>query len=114
MLSWFRQIDGARSVSEVLSIARDYIATWTPEELARLPAECRPGRIRDETDLEQLHSVLVEEYRRNRLPTEDLAALQRLTSFMVRSSVRLAQLHHESTPDVPPPPPRRDAAARER
>lgn len=114
MLSWFRQIDRARSAAEVLAIARDYIATWTPEELARLPAECRPGRIRDETDLEELHSVLVDEYRRSRLGIDELAALQRLTSFMVRSSVRLAQLSHGDSEDPPPGAPSRHARSRER
>lgn len=115
MLNWFRQIDSAQSLAEVLSIARDYIATWTPEELARLPVECRPGRVRDEADLEELHSTLVEEYRRSRLASEELAALQRLTSFMVRASVRIAQLQDDSegNDDLPPPSREQSRATRE-
>ncbi len=118
MLSWFRQIDSAKTIGEVLSIARDYIATWTPEELARLPQPCRPGRMRDEADLEHLHGILVEEYRHNRSAGEDLAALQRLTSFVVRASVRVAQLHSDAPGtgggDDLPRPHKRSGAPRER
>jgi hypothetical protein len=90
-LYWSRQIDAATSASEVVAIARDYLATWTPKELAKLPRECRPGRVKSPGDLEQLHASLVEEYRQSRLAGDELSALQRLTSFVVRASVRLAQ-----------------------
>ncbi|HET7732091.1 MAG TPA: hypothetical protein VFK48_18860, partial [Usitatibacter sp.] len=88
---WFRQIDDASSAREVVAIARDYLATWTPNDLAKLPRECRPGRVKSPGDIEQLHGCLVEEYRQNRLAGEELSALQRLTSFVVRASIRLAQ-----------------------
>lgn len=91
MLYWFRQIDEAGSAGEVVAIARDYLATWTPKDLAKLPRECRPGRVKSAGDIEQLHACLVEEYRQNRLAGEELSALQRLTSFVVRASIRLAQ-----------------------
>ena len=91
MVHWFRQIDSATSAGEIVAVARDYLATWTPKELAKLPRECRPGRVKSPGDIEQLHACLVEEYRQNRLAGEELSALQRLTSFVVRASVRLAQ-----------------------
>lgn len=90
-MHWFRQIENAGSAEEVVAIARDYFATWTPQDLAKLPRECRPGRMKSPGDVEQLHACLVEEYRQNRLASEELSALQRLTSFVVRASVRLAQ-----------------------
>ena len=108
MSSWFQQIDAAKSPFEVVTIARDYLATWTPDELALLPVQCRPGRIKDEQDIDQLHVRLVEEYGRSRLTGEALAALQRMTSFIVRASVRIAQLQSEDEPpmadDEPPRP----------
>ena len=100
MSSWFQHIDAAKTPFEVVNITRDHLATWTPDELARLPAQCRPGRIRDEQDIEQLHLRLVEEYGRSRLSDDALAALQRMTSFIVRASVRIAQLRAEE--DAPP------------
>ena len=92
MLAWFQLLDRASSAAEVIAIARDYVATWDPEELSRLPGECRPGRVKTVEDLEDLHGCLVEEYRRNRVVGPGLAALQNMTSFMVRASVRMAQL----------------------
>jgi len=92
MTTWFAQIDRARSVAETLSVARDYVATITPEELALLPPECRPGRIRDEKDVEDLHGTLVDVYRASRATGEALEVLQRLTSFFVRVAIRLSEL----------------------
>jgi hypothetical protein len=119
MSSWFQQIDAAKSPSEIVTITRDYLATWTPDELARLPEQCRPGRIRDEQDIDQLHVRLVEEYGRSRPNDETLSALQRITSLIVRASVRIAQLQSEedspATDDEPPrPSDRRSPAARNR
>ena len=119
MSSWFQHIDAAKTPFEVVNITRDYLATWTPDELARLPVSCRPGRIRDEQDIDQLHVRLVEEYGRSRPSDETLAALQRMTSFIVRASVRIAELRvEEEAPaqdDEPPRPSARNApAARDR
>lgn len=114
MLQWFRQIDDARTTDEVIAVARDYFATWTPQDLARLPRRCRPGRMKSERDLEELHSCVVEEFRLSEATGEDLAALQRLTSFVVRASVRGAQLagDEERAPEQPTEPPERSAASR--
>ena len=119
MSSWFQHIDAAKTPFEVVNITRDYLATWTPDELARLPVQCRPGRIRDEQDIEQLHVRLVEEYGRSRPSDETLAALQRITSFIVRASVRMAQLQAEDAAPVndeepPRPSARNSPAARDR
>jgi hypothetical protein len=100
MSTWHRQIDDAASVAEVVSIARDFLATWTPQELARLPAECRPGKIRDESDIAELHARLAEEYRTTRASGDELTTLQLITSFMVRTSVRIAELGGDTS--VPP------------
>lgn len=119
MLSWFQQIDAAKSSIEIVAIARDYLASWTPDELSRLPEPCRPGRVKDEQDIAQLHVHLVEEYGRNRLTGDALSALQRLTGLIVRATVRIAQLQTEEQfpdqdEDAPRPSGDRSAAARER
>ena len=95
MVSWFRLLDSARNSLEVVAIARDYVATWTPEEIAKLPTSVRPGRLRDESDVEYLHGRLVDEYRQTRVTGAALEALQKLTSFMVRASIRVAELTEE-------------------
>jgi hypothetical protein len=100
MLPWFQQMDRAQDTGEVVGIARDYLSTWTPEELARLPRGCRPGRIREPSDIEYLHSCAVDAYRATRASGDELKALQLLTSFLVRASIRIAQL----TPTDPAAP----------
>jgi len=98
MLKWFRQIDSSATIGQVLATVREYFATWTPEDLALLPATCRPGRVRDPQDVAELHGSLVDEYRVSRATGEDLKRLQEMTSFVVRASIRLAELGAEDDP----------------
>jgi hypothetical protein len=90
--SWFSQLDRSRTPGEVIATARDFVATLTPGEMKLLPPDCRPGKLRDEADIEALHSTLVEAYRSSRATGPELETLQRLTSFVVRASIRLAEL----------------------
>ena len=116
MLSWFQQLDRAENAAGVVEIARDYLATWTPEEIARLPRGCRPGRVRTSSDLVDLHACAVDAYRATRASGEELKALQILTSFLVRASVRLAQLESAESDDgnsAPPPPSQRESKPRD-
>ncbi len=116
MTAWFAQIDRAKSIPEVIGVVRDFLATWTPVELALLPEKCRPSRVRDQVDVENLHSLLVEEYRASRASGEALDMLQKLTSFALRASIRLAELDPgaNSEPGENPSEPERLLAPRER
>src|SRR5665213_461422 len=92
MPTLFHQLDRATRVSDVVAITRDYLAGWSPEEIARLPRTVRPGRIRDEVDVIDLHTRLVDEYRATRLSGDELTALQRLTGFLVQAALRINKL----------------------
>jgi hypothetical protein len=92
MISWYGQLESAGSVEAVVAIARDYGAMLSPEEIAMLPPGARPGRIRDESDITELHERLVDEYRKTRASGAELALLQRVTGFFVRACVRIAEL----------------------
>jgi hypothetical protein len=92
MTSWIGQIESANSIADVVAIVRDYIALWSPGEIGTLPAAARPGRVRDESDITDLHERLVEAYRATRATGDSLATLQRLTGFMARASIRIAEL----------------------
>jgi hypothetical protein len=98
MVSWFNHIDRAKSTLEVVAVVRDYLATWDPSELGLLPEAVRPGRLRDEQDIDDLHGKLVEEYRGSRATGEALEALQKITSCVVRASIRLAELRQGAAP----------------
>lgn len=105
MISWFGQLENASSATAVVAIARDYLALWSPEEIALLPSAVRPGRVRDGADVTDLNARLVEAYRNTRASGDALAALQRLSGFFARASVRIGQLGEDDargeTGDVP-------------
>ena len=49
---WFSRVSAASSVKDVLDIVRDFLASWTPLDIARLPAGARPqGRFVDTEDV---------------------------------------------------------------
>ena len=41
-LTWRDHLVLAATPERVLAVAQDFLATWSPEELASLPAACRP------------------------------------------------------------------------
>jgi hypothetical protein len=100
MLVWYHQIDDAKSPHEVVAVARDYLASWGPQELSLIPEAIRPGRVRDEQDVEFLHGELIEEYRGTKATGDALDALQRMTSFMVRAVIRIAELREDRPMDA--------------
>jgi hypothetical protein len=92
MIAWYHLVDNATSSLEVVGAARDYFASWTPHEISLLPERCRPGKVRDASDIEFLHDLVVDEYRDSHATGEELSRLQELTSFLVRASQRLGEL----------------------
>jgi hypothetical protein len=113
MTSWIGQIENAHSTDEVVAIVRDYIALWSPEEIAALPVPVRPGRVRDEADVADLHDRLVEAYRTTRASGDALATLQRLTGFMAQPrsasrswEARRARKSRTTRPRIPATPPK--------
>lgn len=112
MVTWYRLLDSARTPLEVVAIARDYLATWTPEEIARLPVAVRPKKLRDERDIEDLHGALVEEYRDTVATGLALDALQRLTTFMVRATIRISEVSESKATGEPSSARSKSAASR--
>ena len=92
MLVWHQQVDNAKSSHEVVAIARDYLASWGPQEISLLPESIRPTKMRHAEDIEVLHARVLEEYRSTTASGDALGALQRMTSFVVRAAIRLAEL----------------------
>ncbi len=92
MIAWYHLIDNATSTPEVVGVARDYIASWTPREIGLLPERCRPGKLRDAYDIELLHDCVIEEYRGSQATGEELSRLQELTSFVVQAMQRITDL----------------------
>ncbi|HUP97718.1 MAG TPA: hypothetical protein VM073_07250 [Usitatibacter sp.] len=106
-------MERAESEEEVVSIVRDYFAMWTPEEISRLPKSCRPARLRDASNLEDLNRWGVEAFRKTRASGQELELLQKLTAIIGRACVHIARLREgDGMAAKPRPNPSKPADAR--
>lgn len=77
---------------EVVSLVRDHMARWSPEEIARLPEDCRPGRIRDGEDISQWAFTLAQNHCAGTARPQDEPLLDRMLEFVTQAAIRLAEL----------------------
>lgn len=91
--TWQAQLEDAAWADQILSVTRDYLATFGPERLARLPAECRPGRIKGEDDIAYWSCKLAQYHHRDPLAPIDVELMQELLNYFLHAWVRLSQLH---------------------
>jgi hypothetical protein len=90
---WHRQLETIGSVDEVLVAMRDYLATLTPEELARLPEARRPGRIKGDDDIEYWTFKLSRQPGAEAEPGIDVDLMQTIFHHFLHASVRISQIH---------------------
>ena len=88
----FHELGKAASVAEILAVVRDHLSTWTHDEIAALPAACRPSRVHTTQDIELWADRLLEAGRRLTLLMDDERRLDKLTSHFLIASVRIRQL----------------------
>ena len=48
------RLKAAVTEEDVVGMVREYLGEWLPGELALLPADCRPNKIRDSQDINEL------------------------------------------------------------
>ena len=87
---WDLTIGEATTEHEVIELALYFISTWTPQELARLPVDCRPGRVRDADDIGSLAVNLSRAVMS--ASAQDAPYVQRMAGFFSQASERLSQL----------------------
>ena len=97
-LGWQAQLDEARYPHEVLSIARDFLAQVSPEEIAQLPAECRPDRLVDEVDVSGYALTLARAQSNTDFRAEP-EVLHKLCAFFADASTRLSQIFAQTSND---------------
>lgn len=88
----YRELSNATSVDEVVRVTRQYLSSWPPEDLERLPDKCRPGGVERSEDIEHWADELSREARRAMLVAEDERRLDRLTNHFLIASVRIRQI----------------------
>lgn len=89
-LSWQGRLVAASSAAEVIEVARNFVAAFTPLEIARLPALCRPPELADANDISEYAFALV---RHNCDDNDGSARLAyRLASFFSNASILLSRV----------------------
>lgn len=89
-----RRLKAAQTESEVVGLVRDYLAEWMPDELARVPAGSRPGKIRDAEDVADCAFALTRA-RMDNAESDPLAV--EMESFFAQACTRLSELEGQST-----------------
>lgn len=81
----------AHSEREVVNAVRDSLRDWEPGDLAELPAECRPGKIRDGEDIANLAFLLTT----TRIASDGMnEALLRLETLFAHACQRISELEN--------------------
>jgi len=92
MPDWRRHLVVATTEHEIVNLTREYVATWSPDDMSRLPEECRPGRIRDAEDISQCAYDLARAHTSLRYDEEQDMLMQRMLSFMAEAAMRMAEV----------------------
>src|SRR5438105_1516894 len=86
---WDERACRAATVLELIQIANAFVASWYPEEISRLPADCRPQDIRFAEDLSSYSFKLVHRHCVDGSLGPEFA---RMTAFFAHASRRLSAL----------------------
>jgi len=89
-MAWQQRIEAARTEQEVLEVTREFLATFTPRELATLPRACDPPlKLVDRDDISGYAFDLV----RHRCKlVEENELVHRLSGFFTNASIRLTHI----------------------
>jgi hypothetical protein len=93
MLTWHRDIEKTTNTLQVVRLVREYLAALSASDFARIPRNCLPGHVIDESDISRYSERLTQEYWRLRGTQADLAVLQEVWSFFMRASIQIARLN---------------------
>ena len=92
MKSWSARIEESGNHMELLAVAREFLDSWEPEDLALLPETARPQRIKGIDDLTYWHHKLVDSFCSATLGTAQsmkMREMLRFFAFAVQRSVEI-------------------------
>ena len=98
--AWRRRVTTAPALADVLWISRDFLASWVPADLARLPGSCRPDSLKDIYDI-ATYALMLERARCRTI--DEGIEMQQMASFFSSASQRVAVLLHHGLARVAAP-----------
>jgi len=89
---WKALLDDADNEAELVRVTRDYLATWTPQEMFALPEQCRPGQIKGAEDISFWAYELARIHCADTNDPGAAALVAKMMTFFSHASERLAKL----------------------
>ena len=86
---WQKMIASAARKSDVVAAARDFLSSWSPEQIAALPPDCRPGEMNEAEDVIDYAFILVS---KQCAAEHQPPALNAMASFFAAASMRLSEI----------------------
>ena len=99
-----QRIARADSPDELLGTTREYLASWQPEMLGKVPEECRPTRVKGIDDLYFWRDRLVDAYCSGAVRTDNDSLIRDLLAFFAAASDRAQGMKQPFDPMTTPPP----------
>lgn len=100
MIDWIQKIGLVRSQLELLELSREYLASWFHGDLALIPEECRPTRLRDTDDLHYWSERLAEAFCEAGLHGEKPELHRQMLAFFMTAAARSDALPRPILPTV--------------
>lgn len=91
--TWQERLANTDTEGDVVSVARDYIAQFTPEEVSHLPDACKPTKVVDGNDVSDYALTLVRQHCDD--GEGSMSPIHRLAAFFSNASVRLTEIMHK-------------------
>ncbi|MGZ5583629.1 MAG: hypothetical protein ACXWF2_11055 [Usitatibacter sp.] len=89
---WRSILAAASTEEEILQFVRGHLARWGAEELASLPPECRPGRIRDAEDISRWAFELASTHCAAAFEMDGMPVLDEMLDFATAAAARLSKV----------------------
>jgi hypothetical protein len=94
---WQELLEVAETEAKVIAIARDYLASLEPMEVARLPEACKPRKLFTAGDVGAYALDLVREHEEE---MDDAAPLvHRMAAFFAHANLRLSKILAKANDD---------------
>ena len=90
-ISWQQLLARAKSPDEIVTAARNFIAKFDHQTLARLPGKCQPPKFMDGNDVAEYAYELVSHHCADD-DAELIAVVNDLAAFFSQAATRLSQL----------------------
>ena len=91
---WHREIQRSRTEAEVVRSAVDFMALWSPRELAPVTLGWRKVDIENADDLERVKKWVVEDLGCGVSPQPEAEPLRELGDYLWHASARIKEIRH--------------------